>query len=80
MQHNEIDHVTEPRAIGQISGDACEQKRAGSQDAIVVSRRAQEIIKHCHCCRDCKHYEEPASEASAFLQLAKSDARIFACK
>ena len=76
MHDNEINNVPKPDAVGQITGDSGEQERASSKNAIVVSRSAQKIIKNGHGGGDGKHDKEPPSKASAFLQLAKSDARI----
>ena len=76
MHDNEINNVPKPDAVGQITGDSGEQERASSKTAIVVSRSAQKIIKNGHGGGDSKHDKEPPSKASAFLQLAKSDARI----
>ena len=76
MQDDKIDYVTKAGAIGEITCDSCKQKRASSQDSIIVSRRAQKIRKHRSGSDDCKHYEEPASEGPAFLQLTESNPAI----
>ena len=76
MQHNKVNNVAQPDAIGQITCDSRQQKRARPQDAIVVSRRPQKIKKHRYRRGDCQHDEEPASERPAFLQLTESDAAI----
>ena len=76
MHHNEVNNVAKPDAVSQIAGDSGEQERASAQDAIVVSRSAQKIIKHGHRGRDGKNHKEPSSKTSAFLQLAKSNPRI----
>ena len=76
MRNDEIDDVTKPGAISQIPGDAREQKRASPQHAVVISRRAQEIVKHSRCRRDGEHYEKPAAETSALLQLTESNSAV----
>ena len=76
MHNYEINYVPEPGAVSQVTGYSCEQERASSQDAIIVSRIAQKIIKHCHSGRDGQHNKEPSSKTSAFLQLTKSDSPI----
>ena len=76
MHDNEINNVTKTGAVSQITRDSGEQERASSQNAIVVSRSAQKIIKHSHGGGDGKHHKEPSSKAATLLQLTKSDARI----
>lgn len=77
VQHNEIDNVTEAGAVSQIAQNAGEQQRTSSENTIVVAWRAHEVIKNrdgSQCGQDDK---EPATEGAAFLQLAKSDPRVF---
>ena len=77
MQNNEIDHVTEANAIGEIAADAGEQQRASSEHAIVVSGSAYEIVKDRDRGGNRQHDEEPPAKRAAFLELAESDPRIF---
>ena len=76
MHNYEINYVPKPGAVSQVTGYSCEQERASSQDAIVVSRSAQKVIKHRHRGRDGQPHKEPSSKTSAFLQTTKGDARI----
>src|SRR6267378_2005405 len=76
MDDNEINYVPKPGAICQIAGNSRQQKRARSEDSIVVSRRAQKIVEDGHGGCDGQHNEEPATETPALLQLTKSDSAI----
>ena len=76
VQDDEIDHVAESKAIGQVSENTREQQRARTQNSIVVSRRAHEVIENCDGGEHRQHDEKPATKRTAFLQLTKSDAGI----
>ena len=77
VQDDEIDHIAESKTISQVSENAGEQQRTCTQNAIVVSRCAHEVIKNRDRSEHCEHDEEPATERAAFLQLSKRDARVF---
>ena len=76
MHENEINDVTQTDAIGKIAGDACKQQHARAQYAIVISRRANEVDKYGDGGGDCESDKEPATKSTAFLHLAKGDARV----
>jgi hypothetical protein len=76
VQDDKIDYLNQPGAIGQITGDARQQKRASSEDPIVVSRRAHKIIEDGYRGGDCKHYKEPTPKTPTLLQLTESDSPI----
>ena len=73
MHGDEIDYVTQPGAVSQITEDSGEQKRARSQDAVIVSRRAQKIIEDGQRGGYRQPHKKPSCKTSAFLQLAESD-------
>src|SRR5215211_6104974 len=77
MQDDEIDHVAEPDAVSQVSENARKQQRTRAEDAIVVSRRAQEVIENGDGREYCQHDEEPATKRATFLQLSKRDTGVF---
>ena len=77
MQHDEVDDVAQTRAIGQVAGDAGEQECASAEHAIVVSRRAHEVIKNRDRGEQREYDEKPATKRTAFLQLSKCDAGVF---
>jgi len=77
MNNDEVDHVPESRAVGQIAYDASQQKGARSKHAIVVARRANEVIENRQRCSNRQHNEKPATERSTFLQLTEGNAGIF---
>src|SRR5215213_4798107 len=77
VQHNEIDNITEAGAVSEVAQNACEQKRTSSENAIVASWSAHEVIKDCHRSQYGQDDEKPPSERAAFLQLSKRDARVF---
>jgi hypothetical protein len=77
MQHAEVDDVAQTRAIGQVAGDAGEQECASAEHAIVVSRRAHEVIKNRDRGEQREYDEKPATKRTAFLQLSKCDAGVF---
>src|ERR1041384_3134801 len=74
MEHDEVDNITEPDAIGQVTQDAGKQQRTGSEHTIVVTRRAEEIVKDGDGGSTGQHNEEPAAKRSAFLQMTKRNA------
>jgi hypothetical protein len=76
MHGDEINHVSQPGAVSQISDYACQQERTSSQDAVVVSWRAQEIIEDSYRGKYGQHHKKPAPKAPTFLQLTESDAAI----
>src|SRR5688572_10681643 len=76
MHGDEVNYITQPDAVSQVPENSGQQKRARSQDAVVVSWGAKEKIKDCHRSRDRQSHEKPACKASAILQLAKRDPRI----
>ncbi len=76
MDSDEINYITEPGAVGQIPDDSGEQQRTRSQHTVVVSRRAQEIVKDGQRRGYRQHYKKPASKTSAFLQLAEGNTAI----
>ena len=62
VHDDEIDNVAETNAISQITEDACEQQRTSPEHAIVVSRRAHEIVKDRDRRERREHYKKPATE------------------
>lgn len=76
MHGDEINYITQPGAVGQIPYDAGQQERTRSQDTVVVSRRAQEIVEDCQRRGYRQHHKKPASKTSTFLQLAEGNTAI----
>ena len=77
VQLDEIDHEPQAHSISQISGDACQQQRARTQNAIIITRGAKEIKQHRDRSRGRQDYEKPAPKGAAFLQLTERDASVF---
>ena len=76
MHGDEINYITQPGAVSQIPEDSGQQKRTRSQDAVVVSRRAQEIVEDGQRRGYRQHHKKPTCKTSAFLQLAESNTAI----
>jgi len=76
VQNDEIDHVTETRAVRKVAGNAGEQQRTRAEHTIVVSRRAHEVVEDSNRGDHRQHNEEPAAKRAAFLQLSKRDAWV----
>src|SRR5262245_48825642 len=77
VQRNKIDDVAKANAIRHVTGNTGEKKRTRAENAVIAPRRSPKIKKHRKGCGARKNNEEPTTERSTFLQLAKSNSRIF---
>src|SRR2546423_2478576 len=77
VQQDEIDHKAKAHPVSEVADDARQQQRRGSENSIVVARRAKEIKEHGSSSDPRQHNEEPATKRAAFLQLAERNPAIF---
>src|SRR5687768_7198889 len=71
VQRDEVDYISESRAVRQVSQNTSQQQRTRTEHPIVISRRAQKIVKDPAGSQRRQHHEEPPTKRSGTLHLAK---------
>jgi len=77
---DEVDNKAESKSIGDVSGDAGEQKSERAKDSIIGPRRSPEEIDY-ECSRDERDYgQSPSPGIAMIVEHAECDARVMSVR